>query len=508
MEESGSSQSGIPRVNVVRARIQIVAVAMLCALAVSIPVMSSYGLKVCPVLLPLGFRFGCTYLLLFAANVLFLNGLFLRGFARSLAGAAGPVAAGDFQSVPRRSAWAYCLAYGITVVELLGILVWKRAPLHSRGPEVLALLVLLLATLQYYAMAWAILPASGAMPPAPPQPAPRRIWTRGALRVTVPALIAFAIGGHFLVRSAGLARLLGAEAPAAENQLGMIQLLGFLLLWQVAVMVFYAAAEVDFGRRAARHLKAVKELDFGHRSHLFGWGYWPELFRAMNELSQGLLERSRLLKGFSAFVSNRVVDDVLKQELRFGGKRKELTVLMADLRDFTALAEKLKPEEVVRLLNLYFYAMIEELSKEGVTVDKFIGDGLLAYVDAEERATTPGEECASAVRAALAMNHRLVTVNEQLAQIGLPRLRLGIGIARGALVLGNIGSLDRMQYTVIGDTVNLAARLESLCKELNATIVFDHSVWTLLPPTLQEQFQERGLQMVKGREERVRVFAS
>jgi adenylate cyclase len=271
-------------------------------------------------------------------------------------------------------------------------------------------------------------------------------------------------------------------------------------------MAYYAAAEIDFGRRAELHLRAVTAENYTHRSQLFGWGYWPELFRAMNQLSQGLLERSRLLKGFSSFVSSRVVEEVLKPDPQYGGKREDLTVLMADLRDFTALAEKLKPEDVVRLLNLYFYAMIEELSKEGVTVDKFIGDGLLAYVDLEGQPTTPSEECARAARAALKMNDRLGRVNEQLAQIGLPRLRLGIGLARGPLVLGNIGSRERMQYTVIGDTVNVAARIESLCKDLDATVVVDHTVWRLLPPPLQEKFLDRGLHAVRGRSEPVRVF--
>ncbi len=486
-------------------RIRIVTGLMAGALILAIPLFSSYGLKVCPVLLPLGFRFGCEYLILFAVNLIILNAVFLRGLARSLSRSTTPLPAETILSAPRRSARAYVIAYGITVLELLALLTWRGASLQSRGPEVLAIMVILLATLQYYATAWAILPAAGAVQPV--VAASGRIWTSGALRVTIPALIAAAIGSHFMLRSTSLGHLMGDPLSGPGNALGMIQVLGFLLVWQVAVMGFYAAAEVDFGRRAARHLQAVTDHDLAHRSDLFGWGYWPELFRAMNQLSQGLLERFRLLKGFSSFVSNRVVDDVLKQNLQFGGKREELTVLMADLRDFTTLAEKLRPEDVVRLLNLYFFAMIEELSKEGVTVDKFIGDGLLAYVDPEGRATSPGKECVRAVQAALNMNKRLIRVNEQLATAGLPSLRLGIGIARGALVLGNIGSLERMQYTVIGDTVNLAARIENLCKELEATIVIDHPVWILLPPALQARFQERGLHAVKGRAEQVRVFA-
>jgi class 3 adenylate cyclase len=491
----------------IRLRVYTVALTLGAALALSIPVMAAYGLKVCPVLLPLGFGFGCQYLLLFAANLAILNALFLRRLTRALTGKSGAIAASDLQAAPRRSAWAYLLAYGVTVAELLAVLTLKQVSLESRGPEILAIVALLLATLQYYGTAWAILPASGAIAVAPPPAAPRRIWTRGALRVAIPALISAAIGAHFMLRSASLAHVLTPGAAMPDDPLNMIALLAFLLAWQVAVMGFYAAAEVDFGQRASRHLQAVTNLDFTHRSHLFGWGYWTELFRAMNTLSQGLLERSRLLKGFSTFVSHRVVEDVLKQEVQFGGKREELTVLMTDLRDFTKLSESLKPEDVVRMLNLYFYAMIEELGKEGVTVDKFIGDGLLAYVDTDGPRTTPTDECARATRAALAMYHRLDQVNGQLSPLGLPQLRIGIGIARGVLVRGNIGGHERMQYTVIGDTVNLAARLEGLCKDLDSTIVIDHPVWNVLPPILQSKFREQGLKAVKGRTEQVRVYA-
>jgi adenylate cyclase len=105
------------------------------------------------------------------------------------------------------------------------------------------------------------------------------------------------------------------------------------------------------------------------------------------------------------------------------------------------------------------------------------------------------------------MHERLRDVNRQLAELDLPQLRLGVGVTRGLLVRGNIGSRERMQYTVIGDCVNLVSRLEGLCKELGAGIVVDHAVWQHLPPALQAQFPERGLFAVKGRTETVRVHA-
>lgn len=489
----------------VRRRILIATLTMAGAVVASVPVLSTYGLAVCPVLLPLGFRFGCSYLVVFAVNLLILNTIFLRRLTRKLS-VETTVDPTVIKTAPRRSAFAYLLAYALTVGELIAYLAWKDLPLNSRGPEVLAVMALLLAILQYYVTAWAILPASTAESSIDDPDSTGR-WTRGALRVAVPALLTAAVGTHFVIRSSSLGEMLGADMTGHAGSLNMVGLLGFLLAWQLAVMAFYAAAELDFAHRAARHLEAVGREDFGWRSPELSWGYWPGLFRMMNRLSQGLLERSRLLRGFSAFVSHRVVEDILKEDLKFEGKRAEITVLMADLRGFTTLAEKLRPEEVVKLLNLFFYAMIEELGREGVTVDKFIGDGLLAYIDPEERTTIHCEECARAVRAAQAMVRRLEHVNEQLAAINLPRLKLGIGIARGPLVVGKVGSLERMQHTVIGDTVNLASRIEGLSKELDAAVVIEHHVWAELPPDLQSTFTDRGEHPVRGRSEPVRLCA-
>ncbi|MFM1850788.1 MAG: hypothetical protein RIS54_472 [Verrucomicrobiota bacterium] len=105
------------------------------------------------------------------------------------------------------------------------------------------------------------------------------------------------------------------------------------------------------------------------------------------------------------------------------------------------------------------------------------------------------------------MVRRLTTVNDQLAASGLPRLKLGVGLARGPLVVGKIGSLERMQHTVIGGTVNLASRLEGLSKDLGAAVILEHHVWSELNPNLQAEFSDRGEQPVRGRSETARLYA-
>jgi adenylate cyclase len=151
-----------------------------------------------------------------------------------------------------------------------------------------------------------------------------------------------------------------------------------------------------------------------------------------------------------------------------GGTASEATVLFSDIRSFTTLTEQLGAQGTVALLNEYFTLMVECIQREGGMLDKFIGDAIMAvfgtpfpHDDDEDRS----------VRAALGMLRDLDTFNRQRAQRGLMAIDMGIGINTDTIVSGNIGSPRRMDYTVIGDGVNLASRLESACKEYGARLL-------------------------------------
>lgn len=166
---------------------------------------------------------------------------------------------------------------------------------------------------------------------------------------------------------------------------------------------------------------------------------------------------------------------------------------MSDIRDFTKLSTELPADKVVKILNGYFTVMLDEMVKYSIAVDKFIGDGILAYVD-NERLTSKASNQQS-VYAALGMLERLKDFNKDSK---MPEIRIGIGICRGPLIKGYIGSKEKLQHTIIGDTVNKVARLESLCKDLKVSLIITVQVWEDLDEDYRGKFQIFKNVTVKG----------
>ncbi|MCB1109344.1 MAG: hypothetical protein KDK64_00020 [Chlamydiia bacterium] len=223
-------------------------------------------------------------------------------------------------------------------------------------------------------------------------------------------------------------------------------------------------------------VKNIGKGDFSCRSPLMTRDEFNELSIAINQMAKGLEERERLKIGFARYVSQYALEEILKLDkpITLQGERKKVTVLFTDLRDFTLLAEELPPEEVLNLLNEYYEEMIEVIFNYGGTLDKFIGDGMMVEFGA------PLEDKLQELHAVLAAVHmqlHLDKLSDKWEREGRRRFVMGIGIHTGLAVLGNIGSERRMEYTAIGDTVNVASRLERATKKIDRRIIVSKSVY-------------------------------
>ena len=175
---------------------------------------------------------------------------------------------------------------------------------------------------------------------------------------------------------------------------------------------------------------------------------------------EGLRQRDFIRDTFGRYISKEIVDTLLgsPEGLKLGGERREITLLVCDLRGFTSLAGRLAPEEVIGILNRYLARVVEILTRYRATVDEFQGDGILAFFGAPLAAPDDAER---AVACAMEMQHAVVALNVEQQALGLPALEMGIGINTGEVIVGNIGSEKRTKYGAVGAAINLAYRIES-----------------------------------------------
>ncbi|HTL34994.1 MAG TPA: adenylate/guanylate cyclase domain-containing protein [Kofleriaceae bacterium] len=226
-----------------------------------------------------------------------------------------------------------------------------------------------------------------------------------------------------------------------------------------------------------------------------------DLATGFNEMVDGLAERDKLKTTFGKYMTDAVVDHLMAGKVQLGGEALTATILFSDIRSFTTLSEKMDAKQLVALLNEYFTEMVDVVMREDGVVDKYIGDAIMAVFGAP---VPKPESAVSAVRAAVGMREALADLNKKLVARGAKRIETGIGVHTGEVVAGNIGSERRMEYTVIGDSVNLASRLESATKELGVAVLISQDTYDLV----KDHFDVRQVKeiTVKGREQPVMTY--
>jgi adenylate cyclase len=219
----------------------------------------------------------------------------------------------------------------------------------------------------------------------------------------------------------------------------------------------------------------------------------------LEDISQEKRMKTTLYRYMTPSVADRVM--ALGEDVLMVGERKDVTVLFSDIRGYTTLTEALEAADVVSMLNEYFETMVESVFHCEGTLDKFIGDALMAVFGAP--LPLPNHAW-SAVKSALDMRRRLVVFNRDRRTKGQPELKIGIGLSSGEVVSGNIGSQRKMEYTVIGDGVNLSARLESITKQYACDIVLSEHTYS----RCQDKIWVRELDLirVKGKAQPVKIY--
>lgn len=229
----------------------------------------------------------------------------------------------------------------------------------------------------------------------------------------------------------------------------------------------------------------------------------PVLLRARVNAS---LEKKRLRdqqrKLIRTFATKEVAEELLKTGFSLGGHFVNASVMFADIRSFTTIAESRSPAEIIEMLNDYYALMFEAITSHGGSVNQMIGDGLMAIFGAPVHYEDHGER---AVRAALEMLELLAAFNQEQAALDRPQIKIGVGIASGSVIAGYTGTQHRATYTCIGDTVNLAARIESHTKVAGCPILIDQYTREGLPGDIEAE--ALGPIVFKGKQQPIHIFA-
>jgi adenylate cyclase len=264
----------------------------------------------------------------------------------------------------------------------------------------------------------------------------------------------------------------------------LLSLLGGFLL---ASRVTRPVASLALGAARIEQGDYTRPVEVGQRDEL---GVLADSF---NRMTHGLAERDKV-------VSPAVAEELLSKEIELGGEERLVSVLFTDVRNFTSLSERTSPQELVALLNTYLTRVSDIVEAHAGVVDKYIGDAVMAVFGAP---LSHRDDALRAVRTAMDMAASMDAINAELGLRGDERIGMGVGVSTGVVVAGNMGSLSRLNYTVIGDSVNVAARLEGLTRQYGVAVIVGASTRNACSSLA---FRELDRVRVKGRAEALSIF--
>ena len=275
----------------------------------------------------------------------------------------------------------------------------------------------------------------------------------------------------------------------------LVNIIGF------GVVVFKIAR--DISRPVSELTKATQEVEGGNLLYKLPVGGDDEmglLMRSFDHMVADLSEKEKIRNLLGKVVSREIAEELLTSDIELGGEEKYVTILFSDIRGFTNACEGEKPHRILDLLNIYLTEVADIIEENQGVVDKFIGDAVMALFGAPIQRE---HDAQNAVNSALAMESMLGHLNVRLEKKGYANINIGIGIHSGIVVAGNMGSESRLNYTVIGDNVNLSARLEGLTKFYGVSTIVSESTKNHCP----HHFLYLDCVQVKGKNEHVQIFS-
>lgn len=291
--------------------------------------------------------------------------------------------------------------------------------------------------------------------------------------------------------------------PAENVKREAIKMAGYMISGALILIFLFSVTLTSPIEKLAGLIQHVARGDFNIKAkHLVkSHDEVGDLAAAFDNMTEGLKERDKVKNLFSKFHGSSVAEDLLKNDIGVGGQNKQVTVFFSDIRGFTSFSEQRTPEEVVQMLNEYFEVMVSIINRNHGVVDKFIGDAIMAVWGAPH---SNGRDTQNAVNACLEMRKALLELNKKREAKGQPPLMIGMGLHAGPAISGTIGSSERMEYTVIGDTVNMTSRIESSTKAFGTDLLISESVYD----KVQDEFagEVAGTAEVKGKAEPIKLF--
>ncbi len=329
-----------------------------------------------------------------------------------------------------------------------------------------------------------------------------RSFVRRVLVFALGAVVAASLVLAFvLARDLEILEGSGRAAMASTHRSIMTELAfvgGALIALSASLVTSFAQNLRRFLENETRVLDAVTRGELDRGVPVLSDDEFGVIAAHTNRMIEGLRERRRVREVLGKIASPEIARALLDERgLSLGGERRTLVLLFSDVRDFTTWSEATDPEVLVRDLNTYFTAMVTIVHERGGVVDKFIGDGMMAVFGLDGR----DDAASAAAQAGEAMLDALPTLALSHA------IGIGIGIHRGEVVAGNIGSPDRLEYTFIGDAVNTAARVESLTRKVDAPLLVTRAVFDALTEADRARWGSRGAHPLQGKSEPIEVFA-